>query len=169
MFDIRRAVTAADWRDAAALIHDHIEWMRGWAAIEPLAEQPALAAELGALRDHYCPSSDGAWFLGRWRNTAVGCVAIRVHDDGAAELKRMYVRPVARGKGLADQLVSAALAHAAERGCDMIWLETLRGAMDAAITVYRRNGFVLAERSATIDVDRIVVLERRVGAPVGCA
>ena len=104
MFDIRRATTAADWRDAAALIHDHVEWMRGWAAIDPLAEQPALAAELDALADHYGAGTRGAMFVARWSRTAVGCVAVRIHDDGTAELKRMYVRPVARGRGVADRL-----------------------------------------------------------------
>jgi putative acetyltransferase len=166
-FDIRRAAAVADWRHAAALIHDHIEWMRVWAAIEPLTEQPALTAELRALPEHYGPGSDGAMFLAMRGDVAVGCVAVRVHDGGDAEVKRMFVRPTARGKGIGDQLVAAAVEHAAARGCDTVWLETMRGAMDAAITVYGRHGFVPAGRPATIDVEGVVVLERRIGVSVG--
>lgn len=167
MSEIHRAATTADWRDAATLIHEHIEWMRVWAAIEPLAEQPALASEVCSLPEHYGPGSDGAMFLATWHDAAVGCVAVRIHGGGDAEVKRMFVRPGARGKGIGDRLVAAAVEHAAARGCDMLWLESLRGAMDAAITVYGRNGFVPTERPATLDLEGIVVLERRIGVAVG--
>jgi GNAT superfamily N-acetyltransferase len=71
----------------------------------------------------------------------VGIAAVLDHGDGTAEIKRMYVRPIARGRGIADLLVSRALDAAAGFGCHTAWLETLRGPMDRAIAVYRRNGF----------------------------
>ena len=92
---------------------------------------------------------------------AVGTVAVRYHCDGTAELKRMYVRSAARGRGIADLLAERAVAAAGERGCRSIWLETLRGVMDPAISVYRRHGFVPSRRGGTLSVGGIVVMERR--------
>jgi putative acetyltransferase len=102
-------------------------------------------------------------FLARRHGTAVGIVSIAV-DDGSAELKRMFVRPVARGHGVADALLDAALSRAAAAGCRTVWLETMRGAMDRAIAVYRRHGFVDSSRRGTLDgVPGVVVLERALG------
>jgi GNAT superfamily N-acetyltransferase len=163
MITIRRAVTDADWQQAVALLHDHIEWMRAWTDFEPLAEQPSLADELERLADHYS-TDDAAMFLADWQQACVGTVAVKCRDDGAAELKRMYVRPVARGRGLADRLVDAAVDFAAERGCIGVWLETVRGPMDPAIAVYRRNGFGTSSRPATLTMPGIIVMERPIAA-----
>jgi GNAT superfamily N-acetyltransferase len=109
-------------------------------------------------------------FLARWDGIAVGVVALRCHRDGTAELKRMYVRPVARGRGAADLLVGAVVEAAAARGCHTIWLETVHGAMDRAIAVYRRHGFVVAvARSATLGMDGVVVMERPLLAASACS
>lgn len=166
---IRRASTAADWDDALALLHDHLEWIRARTAFDLLVEQPAFAHELDHIAEHY--ATEGAvLFLAEWRAMAVGTVALHDCGDGSAELKRMYVRPVARGRGIADGLVRAAAAAATELGCDRIWLETLRGPMDPAIAVYRRNGFVeSAERAPTLGIPGVVVMERPVDAARCCA
>ena len=97
MFTVHRASTGADWREATALLYDYFEWLRGWTDIDPVAEQPQLHTELGRPADHY-DTDDTALYLAAWQTIAVGAVAIRVQPDGSAELKRMYVRPVARGQ-----------------------------------------------------------------------
>jgi len=96
MYTVRRACTDTDWYEAAALLYDHVEWMRGFTDFDPVAEQPTLVGELDHFADHYA-SVDAAVFLAHWRAIAVGTVAIHFHHDGDAELKRMYLRPVARG------------------------------------------------------------------------
>lgn len=160
MISIRRASEDADWQQAVALLHDHVEWMRAWTDFDPVAEQPSLAAELDRLAEHY-GTENAAVLLADLRATCVGAVAIRCHADGSAELKRMYVRPVGRGRGVADRLVEAAVAFAAQRGCRSVWLETVRGSMEAAIAVYRRNGFADAPgRVATLSMKGVVVMER---------
>jgi GNAT superfamily N-acetyltransferase len=162
MMSIRRAATPADWLDAAALLHDHIEWIRVAAGVDVVAEQPALAAELDQLEGQYS-GDNGSLFLARWREVAVGIVAVRFHDDHTAELKRMYVRPIARGRGIGGALVVAVVDAATARGCLRVWLETLPGAMDAAISVYRRNGFrETAWDGRTLQVPGLVVMERPV-------
>jgi GNAT superfamily N-acetyltransferase len=169
MHTIRTASSRADWDEAAALVHDHVEWMRGWTDFDPLVAQPALSAELDDLAAHY-DSSDAAFLLADWRSSIVGAVAVRRLRDGSAELKRLYVRPVARGRGIGDALVAAAVDAAAELGCNTVWLETIRGVMDAAIALYRRNGFVeTAVRSPTLSIGGVVVMERDISRARKCA
>ena len=53
------------------------------------------------------------------------------------------------------------IADATERQCHTVWLETVRGAMDPAIAVYRRTGFAeSATRPPTLSVDGVIVMER---------
>jgi GNAT superfamily N-acetyltransferase len=54
----------------------------------------------------------------------VGCGALRALGDGAAEIKRMYVRPPARGAGVARALLAALEEEARSRGFGVIRLET---------------------------------------------
>lgn len=171
MLEIRRVLSVADWVQAAALLHDYVEWIQAAARIDPLVEQPCFAVELATLAKHYA-RPDSWLFIAYRGDLAVGTVAVRRHGDGSAELKRLYVRRLARGAGVADGLVARALAVAAGWGCDRIWLESLRGVMDPAIAVYRRNGFLEIDGPGrTLDVEGLVVMECRIdlessGSPV---
>lgn len=158
-----------DWHEATALLHDHVEWMRAATCFDPLTEQPDLVAELTDLQVAYSGHGQ-AVFLARWHGRAVGTVAVRCHGDGRAELKRMYIRAIARGRGIADALVAAALEFARRHCCHAIWLETMRGPMDPAIAVYRRNGFAeVDERPGTLDINGLVVMQRTLAAERRCA
>jgi putative acetyltransferase len=70
----------------------------------------------------------------------VGSAAIKHLPDGAAELKRLYVRPVARGTGLGKRFAAAAIARARELGYATIRLDTLPR-MEAARGIYAELGF----------------------------
>src|SRR5947207_7534106 len=72
--------------------------------------------------------------------TAVGCGALRLLDAETAELKRMYLSPIVRGKGLGRRLVAALEAEARALGVRRLVLETgVRQA--AALALYRATGF----------------------------
>jgi GNAT superfamily N-acetyltransferase len=55
---------------------------------------------------------------------ALGCGALRVLGDGVAEVKRMYVAPAARGRGVAKAVLAGLEAAARERGWTTLRLET---------------------------------------------
>ena len=69
-----------------------------------------------------------------------GCVALRRIDDEGCELKRLFVRPAARGTGLGRRLVEAAIAAARSRGFRQLRLDTLPS-MAAARGLYASLGF----------------------------
>jgi GNAT superfamily N-acetyltransferase len=72
----------------------------------------------------------------------LGCAGVRRLPgyDGVAELKRMYVRPTARGQGVARALLSSSERAAQELGYRELWLETgLR--QPEAVALYTSAGY----------------------------
>jgi GNAT superfamily N-acetyltransferase len=83
----------------------------------------------------------GAFLVAYMDGRAVGCGAVRRNDPEVAEIKRMYVIPEARGRGIARQVLAALETEAQQLGVSRIVLETgLRQA--EALALYRRAGFV---------------------------
>lgn len=80
-------------------------------------------------------------FVGRdEEGAALGMAALVRKADGSAELKRMFVRPDARGRGLAGSLLAAVEAEAARANLATLQLET--GPLQhAAIALYERSGY----------------------------
>ena len=96
--------------------------------------------ELAGLPGAYAPPQGRlliAWADGQ----ALGCVGLRPLEDGLCEMKRLYLRPVARGQQLGRRLAQAICAAAKEAGYLAIRLDTLPG-MTAARALYASMGFV---------------------------
>jgi putative acetyltransferase len=79
------------------------------------------------------------FFVARLDGAAVGCGGV-AFEDGLAEVKRMYVRPSARGRGFAQAILARLEAEARARGVPRLVLET-GNAQHAAIRLYGRAGF----------------------------
>lgn len=75
---------------------------------------------------------------------SLGCVAL-AERKGYAEIKSMFVDPVARGMGIGEGLLSHVIGVARERGFPILRLETGNG-LDAAHRLYQRHGFAECER-----------------------
>lgn len=74
------------------------------------------------------------------RGAAAGCGALLLQDGGEAELKRVYIRPAYRGRGLGEQIVGTIEGLASASGCRRLRLET--GIyQQPAIALYRRCGY----------------------------
>lgn len=95
--------------------------------------------ELKSLPGAYAPPH-GALFLVMDDEKPVGCVALKKLDYNVAELKRLYVRPEQRDKGLGKNLSMQAIDVAEALGYDYIRLDTF-GRMDKALELYKYLGF----------------------------
>lgn len=96
--------------------------------------------ELAELPGEYVAPA-GRLFLALEGDQVSGCVALRGLGDGVCEIKRLYVRPDFRGKGLGRELTEAVIDAARQIGYQRMRLDTLPGKMDRAIAMYRSLGF----------------------------
>src|SRR5215510_2081257 len=74
----------------------------------------------------------------------IGCGGLLLHDDDAADLKRMWVDRSARGLGVGRRLLRELEAYAGRSGRSITRLETNRGLAEA-IALYRSAGYVEVE------------------------
>jgi ribosomal protein S18 acetylase RimI-like enzyme len=70
----------------------------------------------------------------------LGCGALKIRDDGIAEVKRMWVAPTARGLGLGRRILNDLETHAVARNVRLLRLETNRS-LTEAISLYRSAGY----------------------------
>jgi GNAT superfamily N-acetyltransferase len=74
------------------------------------------------------------------RGEAEGCGAVVLEPDGSAEIKRMYVKPEARGKGVGAAILRGLELRAREEGIRVLRLET-GSRQPEAIRLYRSFGY----------------------------
>lgn len=71
---------------------------------------------------------------------AIGCGGFKPYDDTTAEIKRMFVLPEKRGKGLSKMILKAIEDWAAEFGYNSYILET-SPQLEPAIALYKKSGY----------------------------
>ena len=87
-------------------------------------------------------TAEGGAFFGAFEAAAlIGTAGIGPVGPGVFELRKMYLRPAARGQGVGQRLLDACVGHVRSRGGAQIVLDTTEQ-MAAAIAFYERNGFV---------------------------
>ncbi len=96
-------------------------------------------AELADLRCKY-GEPDGRLYIALCGGKAAGCVGMKRQDECSCELKRLFVRPEYRGRGLARFLSELILTEAKKAGYERVLLDTLPF-LGAAQSLYRSLGF----------------------------
>ncbi len=100
--------------------------------------------ELAGLPGDYSPP-DGRLLLAEYESQLAGCVALHKimlpGEDGICEMKRLYLRPQFRSKGLGRALAERIIAEARQIGYRSMRLDTVEPVMKDAVVMYRRLSF----------------------------
>ena len=86
------------------------------------------------------PCEAAIFLIARNNGRAVGCGALRHISSEIAELKRLFVRPDHRGRGLSRKILERLELAAVEFGHEKIWLET-GDEQPEAVGLYESSGY----------------------------
>ncbi len=101
--------------------------------------------------------------VGYFENQAVACGAIRAFDDHAVEVKRMFVSPEYRGKGLAGKILTELETWATGLGFQRCILETGKKQPEA-IRLYEKSGYSVIPNFGPYEgVENSVCMEKILG------
>lgn len=133
MIELREAATPAELEAVRVLFREYQRWV----------EEPCCFAsfeqELAGLPGEYAPPA-GRLFLAAEDGASAGCAALRRLDAQAGEMKRLYVQPAFRGRGLGRRLALEVIGAARQAGYARLVLDTLPK-MASAIALYGALGF----------------------------
>lgn len=134
---IRRASFPDDAGIFRQLFREYVDWL----AVD-LAFQD-FEAELANLPGKYAPPSGAALLAIGAEGAVIGCIAMRPLEhlgSDICEMKRLYLRPEARGAGTGRKLAEKLIEVAREAGHRRMVLDTLSHMTDA-LRLYNRLGF----------------------------
>jgi putative acetyltransferase len=114
--------------------------------------------ELKNLPGDYGPPS-GRLLLARSGDSAAGCIALHKLETGVCEMKRLYVRPDYRGRGLGRMLVERLIAEARIIGYERMRLDTIASEMRDAIALYRTMGFEEIAPYSAVPIEQALWME----------
>jgi putative acetyltransferase len=114
--------------------------------------------EVAGLPGRYAPPS-GCLLLAMEADIPAGCVALRDLGDGTCEMKRLYVAPTYRGRGVGRLLVMGVIERGELLGYRRMVLDTMPE-MAGALGLYREYGFVETTPYWAHPAQRAVFMER---------
>jgi putative acetyltransferase len=101
----------------------------------------------------------GSLILAYWNNEPAGCVALQPLEEGACEMKRLFVRPSYRQHKIGEALVVEILEQAKLLGYSKIKLDTLQR-LQAAIHIYKKHGFEITTAYYSNPLDEVVYMSK---------
>jgi putative acetyltransferase len=96
--------------------------------------------ELAELPGDYA-QPEGRLLLAQYQGQLAGCVALHKLEPHICEMKRLYLRPQFRGKGLGRALADRIIAEARQIGYQRMRLDTVEPVMKDAVAMYGKLGF----------------------------
>jgi putative acetyltransferase len=97
-------------------------------------------SELAGLPGDYAPP-EGRLLLAEYDGQLAACAALHKLESGICEMKRLYLRPQFRGKGLGRILAERIITEARQAGYHRMRLDTVEPVMKDAVAMYRKLGF----------------------------
>ncbi|MBI5168643.1 MAG: GNAT family N-acetyltransferase [Candidatus Eisenbacteria bacterium] len=152
-----RAAVETDLDDVRELFREYERWLDFSLCFQ------GFEAELASLPGRYAPPS-GRLYLADCDGLLAGCIALREFAPGVAEMKRLYVREHARGRGVGRLLAERVVADARAIGYASMRLDTIRERMRAANALYESLGFRDIERYYENPLPGIRYMELDLGA-----
>ena len=113
--------------------------------------------ELENIKNTY-GAPNGCLLLAHCSERPIGCVAFRPFMEGICEMKRLYVRPEARGLNVGRRLAIEIIQRARSAGYRSMVLDTLTS-LTAAQTLYRSLGFRQVEPYYANPLQGVVYME----------
>ncbi len=128
------ATSESDIKEARTLLQEYAAWLGISLCFQNFDR------ELASLPGEYAPP-DGRLLLAFEDEELAGCIALRKIRATTCEMKRLFLRPEFRGRGLGRVLVERIIEEARQIGYTQMCLDTLPGRMDQAIALYKSIGF----------------------------
>jgi N-acetylglutamate synthase-like GNAT family acetyltransferase len=128
-----QATTADEWNAARRLVREYAATLGVDLSFQNFEQ------ELEDFPIEYA-APGGAFILAEDAGRYVACIGVRQFTDEVGEIKRLYVAPAARGRGLGRVLVERIVAEARQLGYHSLLLDTLPF-MKEAQSLYLSMGF----------------------------
>jgi DNA-binding MarR family transcriptional regulator/GNAT superfamily N-acetyltransferase len=144
MRDVERLLTAAqvEIREIDPVHPDARQCLRSYFAELERRSGAAFDPTTGSTAEpHEIRPPAGLFLIAYLGDAPIGCGALKHHDGAVTDIKRMWVAEPARGLGIGRRLLAELEGRAAERGSQVVRMETNR-ALTEAIALYRSAGYV---------------------------
>jgi len=106
-------------------------------------EFQGFGRELANLPGDYA-APKGCILIAEVADQHAGCVALRPWEDNICEMKRLYVKPAYRGRGVGRALANSVIGEARKKGYQKMRLDTIES-MQAAQALYFSIGFKIID------------------------
>jgi GNAT superfamily N-acetyltransferase len=115
--------------------------------------------ELASLPGRYAPPT-GCLLWARCGGDPAGCVALRQIGEDLCEMKRLFVRPAFRGRGIGRAMANAIVEQARRIGYKRMRLDTV---LEPALSLYRSLGFREIPPYQPVPIEGVVFMELELG------